>query len=167
MGSLHRINLTKEDRIKIIDTVRGKLPVDYTTEMTIVPIQFEEHQSEFELLFNDFKYQKNTCTVLYGTTEEWDAQPNLIAKKGTIYVYLDKDIIVDEEEHVTYIPGIKIGTGTNYLINSPFIGDDVWQNLLKHIESSVVHIQPGEREFWNNKLNYIPPSDELLEFTRD
>jgi hypothetical protein len=26
--------------------------------------------------------------------------------------------------------------------------------ILDHINNDVVHIQSGERDFWNNKLNY-------------
>lgn len=41
------------------------------------------------------------------------------------------------------------------------------EDLRKHIEDMVVHITQDEREFWNKKLNYVEPEDDLLEFTRD
>ena len=169
--------MTEQERIKVIDYVRGELPIDYLTETTIIPVEFEERSSRIPIIIRDtedieatvidFYAQKGQCVIRYGTTEEWNAQPSLITDKGTIYVYLDKEIITDTEGNITYIPGIKVGLNNNYLINTPFIGDDIWQHLLKHIQNAMIHIQPGERERWNNKLNYIPPSDELLEFTRD
>lgn len=43
------------------------------------------------------------------------------------------------------------------------IGNAVLQN---HINDNNRHLRPGEREFWNNKLNVVN-QDELLEFNRN
>jgi hypothetical protein len=34
--------LSPRERIEVINAVRGKLPIDYSTEMTIIPVEFEE-----------------------------------------------------------------------------------------------------------------------------
>ena len=41
MGLLDN-KLTPVERVKVINAVRGKLPIDYSTEMTIIPVEFEE-----------------------------------------------------------------------------------------------------------------------------
>lgn len=80
------------------------------------------------------------------TTAGWNAQVNLKAKKDCIYVYTD---------HCTYnnknIPAIKIGDGTSYLIDMPFV-DEHTAELYAHLSDNVVHITQAEREFWNNKI---------------
>lgn len=64
------------------------------------------------------------------------------------------------------MPGFKIGDGNAYLIDKPFVGEADSKLLQQHIEDAGLHIQPGERAFWNNKLNYVEPEDDCLEFTR-
>ena len=90
--------------------------------------------------------------VLYGTTEYWNSQPQLISIKGNIYVYSDHEYTQDAKE----IPGIKIGDGTSYLIDMPFIDE----KYAKHILDSTIHITQEEREAWNNKVRcYIDLQD--------
>lgn len=107
-------------------------------------------------------------SMLFGTTEYWNNMPSLRSKIGTIYVYTDKDQIINPDGSITYVPGIKIGDNNAYLINKPFLTTAVEIKLLEHIENVMMHIQPGERERWNNKLNYIDPGEtDLLTFTRN
>ena len=85
-----------------------------------------------------------------------------------LVVYTDYAKKTDPETGKTiYIPNFKIGDGNAYLIDKPFVGDDIRSILEEHIEDTGLHIQPGEREFWNNKLNYEEPEGDLLEFTRN
>lgn len=66
------------------------------------------------------------------------------------------------------IPGFKIGIGQVYLCDLPFVGDDIRAALEEHINNPDVHILPGDRERWDNKLNLIEPAeDDMLIFTRD
>lgn len=55
--------------------------------------------------------------IRYDTTANWDAQSQLIAERGVVYVYSDH--AVDENSHL--VAGIKIGDGTSYLIDMPFV----------------------------------------------
>lgn len=169
--------MTPQERIKVINAIRGNLPIDYSTEMTVIPVEFEEQSGRIPVIipdreeimawYGDFYTKKGMCTILYKTTAEWDHDFLLRTAKNTIYVYLDKYSYEDEEGNTIYVPGIKLGDGQGYLIDKPFILDAAQDWLMDHIRNTQVHIQPGEREFWNNKLNYIEPSSDLLEFTRN
>lgn len=112
---------------------------------------------------------KPFINVLYNTTANWNKQTKLIAQLGTLYVYTDKDLIQNPDGSFSYVPGLKIGDGSAYLIDKPFLTDAIEAKLIAHIEDTLVHIQPGERERWNNKLNVIDPvvTTDLLQFTRD
>ena len=97
--------MTPQERIKIINAVRGKLPIDYSTEMTIIPVEFEEQSSRIPVIiperekiksfFEDFYMERGTCKLIFRTTAEWDAEPELISHKGNIYVYTDAESYID------------------------------------------------------------------------
>lgn len=84
-----------------------------------------------------------------------------------LIVYADYQSYIDEHGDLVFVPGFKIGDGNAYLIDKPFVGEADSKLLHQHLEDTGVHIQPGEREFWNNKLNYVEPEGDLLEFTRN
>lgn len=95
--------------------------------------------------------------ICYDTTANWNSQPSLIAKKGYIYIYSDySTIIVDGEEVV--VPRMKVGDGSAYLIDMPFVGDDICDMIIQHINDASIHITPQEREFWNNKSSAFTES---------
>ena len=98
------------------------------------------------------------------TTTNWNLQRDLIAAYGTIYVYSDYQNVDG-----LLVPGIKIGDGTSYLIDMPFIGSVERDMLLEHIQDNVRHITVEERTFWNNKVDcFVSNEDsENLVFTRD
>lgn len=101
------------------------------------------------------------CKVLYGKTEEWNARPQLISKKGYIFIYAD----YKKDEQGRDIAGIKVGNGVSYLIDMPFIDELYYE----HINDLTVHITQQEREFWNNKVRcYMQAEvddDDTLIFT--
>lgn len=104
--------------------------------------------------------------VLYDTTANWNSQISFIPEEGTVIVYSDYKTIIIEGVEKT-IAGIKIGDGRAYLIDLPFVDEDVRMALIAHINDANVHIQEGEREFWNNKLNYtLDENSGTLEFNR-
>ena len=96
--------------------------------------------------------------VFCDTTEEWNKKTTLVSTRGAIYIYIDY-----YEDNDTYIPGIKIGDGTSYLIDMPFAGklyDD-------HLADTISHITSAERSAWNDKVRcYLDGTDtEKLIFT--
>lgn len=97
------------------------------------------------------------------TTEHWNAQVQLVAERGHIYVYSDYMQVEDK-----VLPAIKIGDGTTYLIDLPFVSGDstLWTN---HIHNNIRHITDDERNFWNDKVTcFISAVDaEHLIFTKE
>lgn len=90
-------------------------------------------------------------SVKSGTTAYWAAS-GYIPTAGEIIVYTDKSSKIVDGETV-YIPGIKVGSGNAYVSDLVFVGDDVADSLLAHINDNVRHITAAERSSWNNKLN--------------
>ena len=102
--------------------------------------------------------------VYYDTTDSWNAQSELIAEEAAIYIYSDCQIYEDESGNQYPLAGLKIGDGSSYLIDMPFVTDTMSSTLIAHIADSTVHVTAAERAFWNNKVSaYMDHSvDELL-----
>ena len=96
----------------------------------------------------------------FGSTAYWNSTPDLIGKKDHIYVYTDYAEIERDGEKIA-IPNIKIGDGSAFLIDNPFITTSVEELLEAHIADDVRHITGEERSFWNNKVScYLDEQDE-------
>ena len=91
------------------------------------------------------------ATIKSGTTEYWAGQ-DYVPAKDELIIYTDKSSREIDGETV-YVPGVKIGSGNAYVSDLAFVGDDVADTLLEHINDNVRHITPAERAAWNNKLN--------------
>lgn len=79
--------------------------------------------------------------ILTATTEEWNSNPTLVSKKNTLYIYSDYD-----NNGSTDIPAAKIGDGSAYLIDLPFI------------ESGGITYE--QIQSWNNKVTaFINPEN--------
>ena len=79
--------------------------------------------------------------IVYGSKAKFAPIERTIPPAGMAYVYADANII-DGIAH----PGVKITDGKAYLIDLPFLGD----NILKQIDEFLVSTK--ERELWNNKV---------------
>lgn len=90
--------------------------------------------------------------IYYDTKANWNAQSSLIGEAGYLYIYSDYQTITDQQGNPIQVPGIKVGDGVSYLIDSPFMSDVIMESILNHINDTVVHITAQEREFWNNKV---------------
>ena len=90
--------------------------------------------------------------VSIDTVANWSLKLDYIPQKGEIIIYSDRNVV----DNVNY-PGIKIGDGSAYVVDLPFVGDDITDYILgaldDHVRNSAVHVNSGEREHWNNKLN--------------
>lgn len=102
--------------------------------------------------------------VYYDTNANWNVQPRLVAEESVIYIYSDAFYVEDEAGNRTPIAGIKIGDGTSYLIDMPFVSEAMSSTIIRHITNDTVHITAAEREFWNNKISSYLDSEnsELL-----
>ena len=91
--------------------------------------------------------------VYYDTKENWNSQVTLMAEKAAIYIYSNYQYIEDEYGNLIPVAGIKIGDGTSYLIDMPFISEALSSLILAHISDMSRHTTDLEKEFWNNKVS--------------
>lgn len=111
-----------------------------------------EDDNHFELELLTDPHVGPISNILYDTTANWAAKPELIGVRGYLYVYSD----YQQDGYGKDIPGIKVGDGNAYLIDLPFI-DKLYA---EHILDKVSHITEEEREAWNNKVTcYIDPEN--------
>lgn len=87
--------------------------------------------------------KERTPPVYFDTKANWDAQTDLVGEEHAIYIYTDY-----QEKDGQNIAGIKIGDGSAYLIDNPFL-DTIYYD---HIQDMDMHITSAERAFWNNKV---------------
>lgn len=106
-----------------------------------------------------------SSSVHWGTSGSWGSQPDLIGKKGHIYIYSDRE----KTEEGQTVPGIKVGDGKAYLIDSPFVTALAEDLINSHISDSVCHITSDERAMWDTKVScHLSEDDaEKLIFTTD
>lgn len=88
----------------------------------------------------------------------------LISRQEVIYVYVDKYSYVNDQGETVYVPGLKVGDGNAYLIDKPFVNEDLRHAIENHINNQEIHITNQERTKWNSKLDYEEPVGDLLEF---
>ena len=87
--------------------------------------------------------------IITKTTAEWNETPTRMSVKNTIYVYSDYRSVEDPETHeVTYIPRLKCGDGTTYIVDLPF---------------STMSITQNDIDAWNNKSTLEVTADEETE----
>lgn len=108
--------------------------------------------------------------IYYDTTAGWNSQPDLIAEKSVIYIYSDYKYVQGEDGRSIPVAGIRIGDGTSYLIDMPFVSDAFTYLLTSHVSNSAAHVSAADRSFWNNKVSaYIDRSEgsENLVLSKD
>lgn len=123
-------------------------------------------------LWRKIKNNLNNKIIYYSKTKsEWNLNRDFMSQKNVLYIYTDYKTIEKDGEQIL-IPGLKIGDGTTYLIDLPFINDtsrgsELEQLILDHINNKVIHISQEERNFWNNKLNLLlQPDTQTLVLNR-
>lgn len=81
--------------------------------------------------------------IITKTTAEWNATPTRLSQKNTIYVYSDS-----REEGGEYIPRLKVGDGTTYIVDLPF---------------TTMSITQDDIDAWNSKSTLEVMADEDTE----
>lgn len=71
----------------------------------------------------------------YHTTEYYNSHPMTVYPKGTIIVYSDYKL--DDEGKL--VPGIKISDGLAYVVDLPFITEDV-DNIIEEVEEALQQV---------------------------
>lgn len=100
------------------------------------------------------------------TTAEWNAATGYIPAKGEIIVYSDRRTIVKDEGTIV-VPGVKIGDGSSYVGDLPFLDEGETQiDIEEHISDTTIHTNTEEKDFWNNKISidYSELNSETLVF---
>lgn len=123
-------------------------------------VQYPKTKAEQVIGLKDYV---QSHVILSNTTAEWNSTPNMLSEKNYIYIYTDYQQKNDGSGSTKYIPGAKIGDGTSYLIDLPFV-DEL---MMEHINNNIIHITSEERKFWNEKVRcYIDTGDNTnLVFT--
>ena len=118
--------------------------------------------STFKVKMNGDVVKVESNNIHVDTTASWNSQIDLVAKKNNIYIY--SDYVTGD----TDLPGMKVGDGTTYLIDLPFLAgnNDI---LTQHMLNNVIHVSQADRDFWNNKVTcYISSEDpDTLVFSYD
>lgn len=71
------------------------------------------------------------------TTQGWAEKTTEVSVLNTVYIYTDREII-ERDNKIIKVPGIKIGDGLAYVVDLPFIT-----------------VTQAERDFWNNKVRCL------------
>lgn len=86
------------------------------------------------------------------TTDRWNAQMGLIAKKNHLYVYTDYTNVDGE-----LVPGVKVGDGTSYLIDLPFVAGNV--------DTGGASVKSGTKEYWDSQRTLVGKAGTIYVYT--
>ena len=112
---------------------------------TPIAIKFDS-ETQFTARF-DTGSGSGSKVVVYGTTEYWNSHPELIGKKGVIYIY--SDWYVDPEYGM--VAGFKVGDGETPLIELSAT-DQMWAD---HVNDAIKHVTQADKDNWNNSSNGV------------
>ena len=82
------------------------------------------------------------------TTAQWRQQLDTVGQLNTFYIYTDRSQKEDDQGNIINYPGIKVGDGSSYLVDLPFV-DEIFYD---HANNMNIHVTSAEKEFWNNKV---------------
>lgn len=98
--------------------------------------------------------------IHYATTDNWNAERELIGEEGHVYIYSDYRREELEDGTTKVIPGIKIGDGVTYLIDTPFVISGDYEDFTDHIKNWAIHVSTFDRNLWDGKVSaYIDNND--------
>lgn len=156
----------------LIGNANGVAPLDEEIKIPLgyIPLDTEISETSQNPLSNSGVYTALRAVVEelklempkieFGTQEYWNSQRTLIGVKNTIYVYTN---CIQYDNY--NLARIKIGDGSAYLIDAPFIDAPYYE----HIHNDDIHVTLEEKAFWNDKVTcYLSLTDEeTVIFTKD
>lgn len=118
------------------------------------------------------------ATVTVDDTAGWAEDPGYVPGKGEIVVYTDAVPAADDGSSSAQeaTVRIKVGTGNATVADLEFLDADLGRRVLAnaraiqaHVEDTGMHLRPGEREYWNDKVTVdeAAVSRETLLVTKD
>ena len=147
--------MPRDGTIEVAGTITGELQTTQTISgelQTTGNLAGTLSMPAARIVNRDYEQLENK-PIHQDTTEAWNSQPNLIAKKGHLYFYTDYQTVGGVN-----VAGLKLGDGTSYLIDLPF--EDA--QFQEHIRDTIVHITQEEREFWNSKNRAVITGENLI-----
>ena len=133
----------------VTGNIQEKSASDVTGSGSTVTVQAGYYRSNITRTLQDMGMR----TIYYDTTANWNLQSSLVSERGSVYVYSDHQQIDDGNGNITYIPGIKVGDGSAYVVDLPFDTDLIVSQLNNHVSNTTIHITSSERTFWNGKVS--------------
>lgn len=122
-------------------------------EQPDVQIGVSDHLKDIGIDIGSSGTGPNTAKIEVHTTAEWNERIQYIPQANRIIVYSDKEVIDGIP-----VPGIKIADGLSYVVDLPFVGDEISDNFMRvleeHVNDKTMHITEEERRKWDNKINY-------------
>lgn len=140
-------------------TDTGKLYIDATINGTLERTLINPDQD-----WSQIKNKPDIPHIYYNTKEYWDAQTNLRTEANAMYVYTNGT----QDSQGRNIPYIKIGDGSAYLIDIPFLDNVLLEQLTEHINDTESHVSAEDRARWDNKVRVYTSAqveDEQIIFT--
>lgn len=109
----------------------------------------------------DDRLGKLESQVRCGSTAQWNSEPTYIPAEGQMIIYTD---IVGEDGKTH--SNIKIGDGSAYIVDLPFITDYpvsvVEKKIDDHTADTDAHVSKEDREEWSKKLNTSINEENLI-----
>lgn len=106
------------DIIVEMDALQTFTSIDYTKMRNLPTINGTK-------IVGDLSLQDiGSAPVYYATKEDWDAQTSLVSESGSIYIYSNYKTYTDDDGNTVNVPGIRIGDGTTYLSDLPFLAGE-------------------------------------------
>ena len=76
------------------------------------------------------------------STANWNAALGFVPLQGELIIYNDYKTIqkeVDGELTTVYVPGVKIGDGSAYVQDLPFVDAELRDKIMTHIDNPNIH----------------------------
>lgn len=96
----------------------------------------------------DLPFATSKKSIYYFSTEEWKTRETTVSAKGCLYIYSD----YFHKDSGDIMPGIKVGDGSTYIVDLPFLFEDTLNEIKSHIANKEIHITSEERQDWNSKV---------------
>ncbi len=143
-------------RIKYYDYSTGTVQYADTTDFGIDDSTVELNKTWSSQKINQMI--RNESKIYSDTVEGWGSKPTTVSEKNAVYIYTDA-----LESDGTYIPRIKIGDGSSYVVDLPFLN----KLEIDHINNTAIHVSFDDRLNWDGKIRVYEHGNETVVFTID
>ena len=130
--------------------IYGNLPRGGSYNNILVKLSDQDYHSGWKTLS-----ELGFVAIYSNTTQSWNEQTTLISESGALYIYSDYNVVDGVN-----IPNIKVGDGQAYVVDLPFVSDDIRATLLSHINDSGIHVTVQKKNYWDNKVTAFIDSND-------